>query len=888
MNWLPEIVRRRRLYDELADEMRLHLEERTEQLMSEGMSRNEAEQAARRAFGNRTVLEERSREVWQWPLFESIWADVRYAVRQLRKSPGFTAVALLTLALGVGSNTSIFSLVNGLLLRPLPVPNAGQLTVLRRDEDGVEPRYSFSAPFFRGLEAQHEAFSDVFAYYELTMQVHGSSGNEAMQGMLVSGEFFSGLSTPPFMGRYLTPQDDRTGGNPAGFAVVISNQFWERWFGSAPDVIGRPLRIANTAFTVVGVTPKGFSGADPLRIPDLYVPLAAEPIIDAPASMIAFGYDARWLTLMARLRSGVSLEKANAELLTISGPILRQVPNPHTVAEGEKNHLHFAAEPGSRGFTYIRALFRKPLVAVFSMCGALLLLACLNVAGLLLARSAARERELATRLGLGATRFRLIRQLMVESLLIAALGTAAGLAASPLVSRSLAALLMSGTPNLHLDSSLDMRVFAFAALTAIVVALAMGLVPAMRATASNLNEAMKNGQQTQSTRPRHNLLPRILLASEVSLALMLVVGAGLLATSLTRLQHSGVGFEPKGLVKIAFSMDKQPLTGAALRQLYRQIAEGLRTQPGVKSVSFQLVELFTGGGWDGNYAVQGQTENRLYLNSVGPSYFAAMRIPVLNGTEFGWNDNANPRIILNQAAAQLLFPGQNPVGKYIIRPRDKTVLEVVAVVGNAKYDDVRTSPPATGYVPIMGPDSGQDKPSYSALVRVEGPVVPLAAAARKLAAQLAPDIPAPLVTSMDQELKDSISAERMMALLAAFFAVCALLVTAIGLYGTLAYATARRTKEIGIRLALGARRGQVVGLVFRENIWVAACGSFAGLAVALQASRALASFLYGTSVHDPWVLVGSVATLSVVASAASILPALRAARTEPMLALRIE
>jgi putative ABC transport system permease protein len=885
MNWVPGFFRRRRLYNDLAEEMRLHLEERAEQLMREGMSRNEAEQAARRAFGSRTLLEERSRVVWQWPTLESIWADVRFALRQLRKSPGFTSVTLLTLALGVGANTSIFSLVNGLLLRPLPVPNAERLTVLRRDENGVEPRYGFSAPFFRGLEARHEVFSDVFAYFGQAMQVRGSSGNETIPGMLVSGEFSSGLRTPPFIGRYLMPQDDRTGGNPAGLAVVISEQFWERWFGRAPDVVGRPLRIANATFTVVGVTPKGFSGADPLRNPELYLPLSAEPITDAPQSLIESGYDARWLTVMARLRPGVSLEKANAELLTISSPILRQQPNPNAVEQGEKNHLHFAAEPGSRGFTYIRALFRKPLVAVFSMCGALLLLACLNVAGLLLARAAARERELATRLGLGATRWRLIRQLMVESLLIATLGTAAGLAISPLVGRSLAALLMSGTPDMHLDSSLDMRVFGFAALTAIAVALAMGLVPALRTTSGNLNEAMKSGQQTQATRPRHKLLPRILLASEVSLALMLVVGAGLLATSLNRLQHSGVGFEPQGLANIAFSMDKQPLAGNALGQLYRQIAEGLSRQPGVKSVSFQLVGLFTGGGWDGNYAVQGQSEHRLYMNSIGPNYFGTMRIPVFEGREFSWDDTSQPKIILNQAAAQLLFPGQDSVGHFIFRERDKTALEVVAVVGNAKYDDLRASPPAAGYVPMM---AAWEKPSYAALVRVEGPVVPLATAARKLAAQLAPEIPAPLVTTIDHELSDSIGAERMMALLAVFFAACALLVTAIGLYGTLAYATARRTKEIGIRIALGARRGQVVGLVFGENIWVAAGGSLAGLGVALLTSRALASFLYGTSVRDPWVLVGSVAALTIVSSAASILPALRAARTEPMLALRIE
>jgi predicted permease len=377
-------------------------------------------------------------------------------------------------------------------------------------------------------------------------------------------------------------------------------------------------------------------------------------------------------------------------------------------------------------------------------------------------------------------------------------------------------------------------------------------------------------------------------ASEVALALVLVVGAGLLATSLVRLYRSGVGFDPRGVVSIAFSMDKQQLEGDALMRLYQQLDEGLSQQPGVKSVSFQFIVPLSHLHWTGRYSAPGGSPQRFYMNSVGPNYFGTMRMPLYQGREFRWADTkaSGLKMILNQSAAKLLFPGEEALGQQVTDAQEQTLYEVVAVVGDAKYSDMRAPAPPIGYVPIMQDE--QKKPSLHAVVRVDGPQGPLAAAARSLAARLAPAIPAPAFTTMDEVLNNSMNTERMMALLAVFFAGCALLVTAIGLYGTLAYATARRTSEIGIRMALGAQRTRVVAMVFGENALVAAAGSGAGLVAALFASRALASFLYGTSPRDPWVLVGSVAALIVIASAASLLPALRAARIEPMAAIRYE
>jgi len=533
--------------------------------------------------------------------------------------------------------------------------------------------------------------------------------------------------------------------------------------------------------------------------------------------------------------------------------------------------------------------FKKPLLAMFWLCGAMLLLACLNLACLLMARAAARERELATRLAMGATRWRLIRQLMVESFLIAALGTAVGLFAAPVVSRSLAALLLGNSRNMTLDTTLDLRVFLFAALIAALATVLIGLIPALRATSGNLNDQIKSGSHARSARDTRRLLPQALMALQVALALILVVGAGLLATSLARLYKTGLGFDPKGLVNIDLDMFKQSLDGDALVRWYREFGDSLRHQPGVRSVSFASVTPLTGNTWTNDLHTSASDGDReVYMNAVAPDYFETMRIPILAGNDFRWDltRTAGGKIVLNQAAARMFFPGQNPVGQHLTQTYEKKSFEVVAVVGDIRYASIREAPPAEAYLPIT---QSEDKtPSYTAVVRMDGPAVPLGAAARSLAARMAPEIPAPVMTTMSSDLDASIGSERIMAMLAVFFAGCALLVTAIGLYGTLAYTTARRTSEIGIRMALGARRLQVVAMVFRENACIAASGSLAGLAVALFAAHVLASFLYQTSARDPWVLIGSVAALSLIASAASLVPAVRAARIDPIRALRTE
>jgi predicted permease len=416
----------------------------------------------------------------------------------------------------------------------------------------------------------------------------------------------------------------------------------------------------------------------------------------------------------------------------------------------------------------------------------------------------------------------------------------------------------------------------------------IGLVPALQATAGNLNDHIKNDRHSRPTHARQRMIPQILMASEVALAMVLVAGAGLLATSLVRLYRTGLGFDPKGLINISFDMDKQSLEGDALIQMYQSLGDGLRHLPGVRSVSWEYVQPLIGMTITRDFKTPfSKGDREAYTNIVAPEYFATMRIPMLAGRDFQWSDTKSEgkKIILNRTAARLLFPGQNAVGQQVMDD-DKVAFQVIAVVGDAHYMSIQHAAPPGVYSSITQSDS--KKLSYTAVVRINGPIAPLASATRFLATRLAPTIPAPAITTMDTVINDSISSQRMMALLSLFFAGCALLITAIGLYGTLAYATARRTSEIGIRMALGAQRVQVVSLIFKENARVAIVGCVAGLVAAILASRVLASFLYEVSPHDPWVLVASAALLLAIASCASLLPAFRAARIDPIVAIRCE
>ena len=897
--WIHEIglrmkalMRRRRIEREMDDEIAFHRAMLREKFKREGIQVPDLDTSIRHAFGDASRWHERLVELWQFRRLENLRRDLSFGARVLRKSPGFTMVALLTLTLGIGANAAVFSLVNALLLRPLPVPDAERLAILHLEPDDHGNAYAFCSPILRNLEKRTDIFQNIFAFTAHPFQVRNGNKNESFDGALVSGQFFQALGIAPQLGRYLTPADDQTGGGPSGIGVVISDQFWQTWFNRAPDVIGRKLMLDNVPFTVVGVMPKSFIGADPTNRPNLYAAMATEPLVNAPFNYTAGGVHTWWFRIAVRMKDGMSLSQANAALRTLSPALMKEVIddpkfsfNNHPVSA-----MYLDATPGSKGYSMLRGLFRSPLIVVLVLCGGVMLLACLNLASLLMARAAAREREISTRMAVGATRRRVVQQLLVESMLLACLGTAAGFAVAPFVSHALASLVGNQYRRVTLDTSIDIRVITFAALSAFLCTLIIGLVPALQASTGNLHEQVRQGSSNAQSGHRHRLLGRILMASEVALTLILVVGAGLLGISLLRMYQTGLGFDPHGVVLASMEMGKQPIKGNALLEWYRNFAGEVAQIHGVKGVSFAGVTPLSGSLWTEDYQVPGGQKQVMSVSDIAPDYFAAMRIPLRSGRDFRWDDNGSTgsKIILNEAAAKKLFQNANPIGREVKNPDPKSgkSYEVIAVVGNTVYGDVRETSPPLVYLPITQESS--EKPSYTIVLRIDGKPGPVADALRNITARLAPEIPAPILITLDEQINEAIAAERLMAMLAVFFAVCALLVTGIGLYGTLAYATARRTSEIGIRMALGAQRGQVAMLVFRENAMVALIGSLTGLGVALLASRALAALLYNTSTHDVTVMLVSVAALSVIACVASLLPALHAARIEPMSAIRCE
>ncbi len=869
------------------DELAFHVAMREEKHAGSGLEASTAKRKARHELGGIEKWKEALRDVSRPRALENFASDVKLGVRLLRKSPTFTVVALATLTIAIGANTAVFSLLNTLMLRPLPVPQADRL-VLWRVQPG-DYGYSFNYPLYRSLETKCPVFSGVFAFAGHSFQMRGSDGTEMIPGVMVNGQYFSTLRVPPEKGRWIDPSDDQLGGGPGGAVAVVSDKFWKTKFNRNPAIIGRKITLDHVAFTVVGVMPSTFHGADVGKRPDLFVPLTLEPMVDAPYNNIAMGWQARWISVGARLRDGVSLQQANAFLRVSSRAAVASAPNPNFGLNGIKvSKLYVTAEGGATGFSYVRLQFRNPLLVVMGLVALVLFVACLNLASLLMARSAGRERELATRFALGAARGRLLQQLLTESLLLAAAGTALGFLVSLLVGRLLVSFLTSpGQGALQFDVTPDGRVFAFGAVVAALTALLIGIVPALRSTGRNLQDRFKEGSISLRGAERRRLWPRILMTSEIALALVLVTGAGLLGYSLVQLRSTSIGFNPAGLTLLSLEMIKQPRDGQALLRFYEEYAEQLERLRGVDSVSYVNFAPISGSTGGGAIRRPGRAVHLMFWNQVSPRYFATMMTPLLSGREFSWTDtDGSPRkTILNKSAARILFPQRDSIGQHVLIDDSKSA-EVVEIVADAKYENLRDPAPPTYCTPItqnLGP-----KASLDAILRSAGKPGPLVAAVRSILRRLAPDVPAPVATSMEQQITDSLAAARFMALLASFFAAMASLITAVGLYGTLAYSTARRTGEIGIRMALGAQRGNILRLILKENVLIVVCGCALGLLVSIVCTHYIGSFLYQVRSNSPAVLITSSGVLLLVGLLASLIPAMRASRIDPMAAIRHE
>ena len=878
---LVGLWQRQRHEQELVEELEFH--------MSMKIDAGRSAEQAKREFGGFEKWKEVCRDVGRWRILEELARDLVLAVRMLRKSPVFTVVALVTLTLAIGANTAIFSLMNELMLKSVPAPNATRLAILRIQPDDFG--YGFSYPLFQALERQSGAVMRAFTFSDRSFHLRVSGGVEAVTGQLVSGQYFSALGLKPQLGRWIEPHDDRPGALD-GMVAVVSDHFWRSRMGGARQAIGQKITLNQGVFTVVGVMPKGFRGMNRDRSPEVFVPFQLEPFVDAPFNLIASGYHAWWFSVGSYLNDGVSLEQANAFLRTNSGPFFEAVaPGINFGLNGHKmKELHLIAEPGANGLSYLRLRFRKPLTVLMGLVTMVLLIACLNLATLLTARAASRGREIATRFALGASRARLLGQLLTESLLLAVVGAVLGLAAAPALAHFMATTLtpQHGPQSAALEVSPDFTVFAFTALLAVLATVLAGILPAVRSTRGELMVAMREGGSSIRGAERRQWWPRLLLALEVALSLVLVTGASLLGYSLVKLHQIKTGFEPQGLVCL-FTDGKQPVTVGRLIAAHKQIVDEIHNLPGVEDASIAAAVPINGAYIDEDMQAVGGSKYHLHENSVGPDYFKTLRTPLLGGREFRWSDidGLGRKVILNRSAARLLFPNGDILGHRVIFDDSNTQAEVVGLVEDSKYSKLTDlAPPIVYSAAIQNLIPGA---SLAILIRTKGSVTPLiVAAAGKVVRRFLPDVPLPAAMSMEETIAESLVTERIMSILALFFGGLALLITGIGLYGTLAYSTERRTAEIGIRLALGARPGNVISMVCAENGAITILGCIVGIAGSIAASKTIASFLYGVSPRDPLVFGVAAVLLLCVAAAASLIPAVKASKISPIEAIRYE
>lgn len=890
MNPLTRLFRRRRIYSDLSAEMREHLQEKTDALVSSGMSREEATQTARREFGNVTLAEERSREVWQWPSLESFVADIRFALRMLTRSPGFTLIAILTLALGIGANTALFSVVNGVLLNPLPYPEPDRLVAVAASKPTFKTG-SISYPNFLDWHRMNHCFSYFAVARPTGYLLTGVGSAEELNAVAITSDFFPMLGIRPVLGRNFTAAEDEIG---VSHVVAISTDLWQRKFGSSPDVIGKGILLDGKGYTIVGVfpgnldLPRGyFAGVD------IYAPLGgfANPGIRMrSAGLMIHGF--------ARLKPGVTMTQANADMQRVTDELARVYPQYDKGTGASLTPLKESMVGGVRSF----------LLLLLGAVGFVLLIACVNVANLLLARGAARSREIAVRSALGAGTGRLVRQMLTESVLLALIGGALGLALAAAGTRAALAALPATLPRAS-EVGIDARVLWFSVALSFLAGILFGLLPAIRAARRSAFETLKEGGRGAVGSRRHT--QGALVIVQMALALVLLASAGLLIRSLSQLWNISPGFDPDHVMTFNLALPPQMNTAspAAIRAALRNFDATIAAVPGVEAESLMWGSFPMYDEDDDSFWAEGQprpaSENEMdgmleYI--VGPDYLKSMCIPLLAGRFFTANDNENSKavVVVDEDLARKYFPNGDAVGKMIYKG-DQThtfPFEIIGIVGHVKQwgldTDAQGPVRAQAYFPFMQLSDGimQGVPSNSeVVVRSSGDVLGLMDSVRHASDQISKDEVLSSFETMHQIIQSSLAPRRFAMILLGAFAAIALLLAGIGLYGVIAYAVGQRTHEMGIRLALGAHPRSVFRLVIGQGLRLALIGVVIGTVAALILVRLLSSFsqlLYGVGKSDPVTLVAVAIVLLGVGLLACYIPARRAMHVDPIVALRYE
>lgn len=922
-SWLRAATHRTRLEHEMNDELAFHLESRAQDLIRQGVSPQEAARRARIELGGTTTQKENMRGALGLRLWDDLRADLRYAARMLARSPGFTAIAIGSLALGIGANTAIFSLASHVLLKQLAVPQPRQLVLFHwvaprgnvvhhmwGDMDtapgGEMTSTAFPYPAYEQLRQSNKALQDIFAFKDvdrLTLTANGAAS--VVRGELVSGNYYASLGVRPELGRPILPSDD--GATGTGAVAVISNALWTRAFGRSPAVIGQTILLNSKPVTVVGVNPPDFTGAaSAIQSPDIFLPFSMQPVVvpmgDGPLLSEA---DMWWMQIMARVRPGVSAVAAQAALDTTFQAWMRAklpVSNtndsdgaPHENAEsGPQAYPHLGLVDGSRGLNEIAGDLAKPVYLLLALAALVLLLACANLANLLLARAESRQHEMGVRMALGAGRARVLRQVLTESLLLSMLGGAAGFALGYLGRNLIPGLLATPWEQNPFRSPFDWRVFAFTAAVAVVAGLLFGIAPALRASGKQSGAELKETAQTVTKR-RKGYAGKAIVIFQIALSTVLVAGAALFARTLANLDNVNTGFRADHLVLFSIQLPKAQFPAPKDIQTFRAIEEKLNAIPGVKQATLSDTALISGGINSDNFIrmdappASGRPPTAYDL-SVGQTFFQTMGIPMVDGRAFNSTDTATSQkvAIINQALARKFFPDTNPVGKefhgyYFI---DKVPFRIVGVSRDTRYNTLKEQPPPTYYVLYSQLPHAMGEMTYEVRTKIQpSAVVP---SLRKAVESVDRDIPLINVRTQAEQIDQSIGQERLMAGITVAFGLLALLLACIGIYGLMAFAVARRTNEIGIRLALGAEVRQVMGRVLREALWLTIIGVAAGTTAALLLSRSLQSMLFGLNPDDPITYVIAALLLALVALLASFVPARAAARVNPIEALRHE
>jgi predicted permease len=878
----------RRVDQDLDAELRDHLDRQIECHRAAGLSPDDARAAALREFGNIAVIQEQVRDTRGLNLIEDTLRDLRYAFRSMRRAPGYTAVAALSLALAIGANTAIFSLVNVLMLRDLRVASPHELVEIGRLVKSS--RGNFSYPIYERIRDQNTVLSGVFAMQSGTVQATIGEAVRQPIGRFVSENFFEVLGVSPAIGRTLAPDDHRAASAEGSTVTVIGYGLWQRDFGGDPAIVGRTLRIDTIPFTIVGVLPRSFEGLIVGRQDDFFIPMASEPRLRHQSWLR--GRDFNWLTIAGRLKPGASREAAKANLDVIFGRFLEDWASSVSDVDAQRRiRAHRLTVDSARaGLSAPRREFSRPVLLLMGAVSLVLLIACANVVNLLLARGMVRRREISLRLAIGASRGRLVRQLLTESAALGLIGGAAGFAFATWSTRLIAAFMADGDPAISFDIAPDGRVLLFTAVIALGSTLFAGLAPALRAARTNVTHGMGSDARTLNVSRTATLWTRVLIATQVALSLLLLTGASLLVTSLRNLREFDAGFDRDHVLLMGLNPVKGGYTGDRRQEYYRQVLDRARNTPGVHAAGLSLITPISGGGVDLSFGVEGRPREPgaiVYVNDASDGYFAAMGTTLLLGRDFvpGDRPNSTPVAVINDALSRRYFTTQSPIGQRVT-VGNRGELEIVGVVANAKYLSLREEDHPTIYVNAL---QKPDEPwGLTLAVRTSVDPASLATAIRRDVQAVAGTVPISQPSTLSAQIDRSLVKERLMTRILGAFAALALLLASVGLYGVLGYAVTRRTNEIGIRMALGATRGTVLWSVLRESWTLVAIGVAIGVPAALVLTRLLSSLLYGVTPTDPWVLSGAVACLFVVALAAASQPAWRALRVDPLVALRYE